>query len=114
MSSETIDVEVHEGVADSYLARPDDSERHPGVLLIGTRSGCARRSSGWLIGSRERGFVVLAPNVFYRAGRAPVLAMPDLEDPDERARLLAVAATAHAVAHSRADRARRRRPILTS
>jgi carboxymethylenebutenolidase len=30
------------------------------------------------------GYVVLAPNVFYRAGRAPVLPMPDLTDPDQR------------------------------
>jgi carboxymethylenebutenolidase len=29
--------------------------------------------------------VVLAPNVFYRAGRSPVLPMPDLSDPDQRA-----------------------------
>jgi carboxymethylenebutenolidase len=31
------------------------------------------------------GYVVLAPNVFYRAGRSPVLPMPDLSDPDQRA-----------------------------
>jgi carboxymethylenebutenolidase len=34
----------------------------------------------------QRGYVVLAPNVFYRAGRAPVLPMPDFSDPDGRAR----------------------------
>lgn len=32
------------------------------------------------------GYVVLAPNVFYRAGRSPVLPMPDLADPEQRAR----------------------------
>jgi carboxymethylenebutenolidase len=31
------------------------------------------------------GYVVLAPNVFYRAGRSPVVPMPDLSDPEERA-----------------------------
>jgi carboxymethylenebutenolidase len=31
------------------------------------------------------GYVVLAPNLFYRAGRAPVLTMPDFSDPDGRA-----------------------------
>jgi carboxymethylenebutenolidase len=31
------------------------------------------------------GYVVLAPNVFYRAGRAPVLPLPDLNDPEQRA-----------------------------
>ncbi len=28
--------------------------------------------------------MVLAPNVFYREGRAPVMPMPDLEDPEQR------------------------------
>jgi carboxymethylenebutenolidase len=32
------------------------------------------------------GYVVLAPNVFYRAGRSPVLPLPDLTDPDQRTR----------------------------
>ena len=32
----------------------------------------------------EQGYVVLAPNVFYRAGRAPVLPMPDHTDPERR------------------------------
>jgi carboxymethylenebutenolidase len=32
-----------------------------------------------------RGYVVLAPNVFYRAGRAPVVPLPDLTDPAGRA-----------------------------
>ena len=32
----------------------------------------------------ERGYVVLAPNVFYRAGRSPLFQMPDLSDPDKR------------------------------
>jgi carboxymethylenebutenolidase len=32
------------------------------------------------------GYVVLAPNVFYRAGRSPVLPLPDLTDADERTR----------------------------
>jgi carboxymethylenebutenolidase len=31
------------------------------------------------------GYLVLAPNVFYRAGQAPVLSMPDLTDPEQRA-----------------------------
>jgi carboxymethylenebutenolidase len=32
-----------------------------------------------------RGYAVMAPNVLYRAGRAPVLPMPDLADEDARA-----------------------------
>ena len=33
----------------------------------------------------ERGYAVMAPNVFYRAGRAPVLPFPDLTTEDARA-----------------------------
>ena len=32
-----------------------------------------------------QGYVVLAPNALYRAGRAPVLPMPDFTDPENRA-----------------------------
>jgi carboxymethylenebutenolidase len=32
-----------------------------------------------------KGYVVLAPNVFYRAGRAPIWETPKLEDPEARA-----------------------------
>jgi carboxymethylenebutenolidase len=32
----------------------------------------------------ERGYAVLAPNVFYRAGRAPVLPFPDMTSEDAR------------------------------
>src|ERR1035441_5730626 len=33
-----------------------------------------------------QGYVVLAPNVFYRAGHAPLWEMPDVDDPDSRGR----------------------------
>jgi carboxymethylenebutenolidase len=88
VSSETIDVKTRDGVADSYLSRPDDSERHPGVLLIADAFGLRPQIERMADRIAARGFVVLAPNVFYRAGRAPVLAMPDLEDPDQRGRLM--------------------------
>jgi carboxymethylenebutenolidase len=36
-----------------------------------------------------RGYAVLAPNVFYRAGRAPVLPFPDMSSEDARAEFFA-------------------------
>jgi carboxymethylenebutenolidase len=81
----TVDVRTADGVADSYLTRPDEGERHPGVLLVmdayGLRPGIEEMADR----IAERGYVVLAPNVFYRAGRAPVLAFPDLTSEDARA-----------------------------
>lgn len=84
MSSETIDIETKEGVADAYLSRPDDGERHPGVLLIMDAFGLRPQIERMADRIAKRGFVVLAPNVFYRAGRAPVFSMPDLSDPEQR------------------------------
>ncbi len=82
MSSGKVDIETQDGVADAYLSRPDD-ERHPGVLLLMDAFGVRPQIERMADRIAERGFVVLAPNVFYRHGRAPVLPMPDLEDPEE-------------------------------
>jgi carboxymethylenebutenolidase len=79
-----IEIETPDGLAEAHVARPDDDE-HPGVLLfidaIGLRpriEEMADRIAGW-------GYVVLAPNLFYRDGRAADLApKADLRQPGER------------------------------
>jgi carboxymethylenebutenolidase len=80
-----VDIETPDGVADAYLTRPDDGGRHPGVLLIMDAFGLRPRIEEMADRIAERGYAVLAPNVLYRAGRAPVLPMPDLADEDARA-----------------------------
>jgi carboxymethylenebutenolidase len=84
MTGTTIDVNTPDGVADAYLAQPDNGGRHPGVLLIMDAFGLrpqiermADRIAAW-------GFVVLAPNLFYRTGRAPVVSLNGLDDPSRR------------------------------
>ena len=69
MTSQTIEITMPDGVAEAYLSAPDGG-RHPAVLCyvdgIGLRpriEEMADRIAGW-------GYVVLAPNVFYRLGRA--------------------------------------------
>ena len=84
MSSETVDVKTQDGVADAYLSRPDDGARHPGVLFVMDAFGLRPQIEGMTDRIAAQGFVVLAPNVFYRAGRAPLFAMPDLDDPEQR------------------------------
>jgi carboxymethylenebutenolidase len=84
MSGTLIDVRTPNGVADAYLARPEDGGRHPGVLLIMDAFGLRPQIDRMAERIAARGFVVLAPNVFYRAGRAPVVATDGLEDPDRR------------------------------
>ncbi len=84
MSSTTVEIIAPDGVADAYLARPDD-EPHPGVLFIMDAFGLRPTIEEMADRIAADGYVVLAPNVFYRAGRSPVLAVPDLTDPGERA-----------------------------
>jgi carboxymethylenebutenolidase len=84
MRSSTIDIQTPEGVADAYLTRPDDADRRPGVLLIMDAYGLRPRIEEMADRIAERGYAVLAPNVFYRAGRAPVLPFPDMTKEDAR------------------------------
>jgi carboxymethylenebutenolidase len=83
MTSSNVDVNTPDGVADAYLTRPDD-DPHPPVLFIMDAFGLRARIEEMADRIAQRGYVVLAPNVFYRAGRAPVLPMPDFSDPDAR------------------------------
>jgi carboxymethylenebutenolidase len=68
-----IEISAADGTAEAWVSRPDDEPR-PGVLLfidaIGLRPEIGRiadRIASW-------GYVVLAPNLFYRAGTAAELA----------------------------------------
>lgn len=85
MRSATIDIRMPDGVADAYLTRPDEGDSHPGVLLIMDAFGLRRRVEEMADRIAGRGYAVLAPNVFYRAGRAPVLPFPDMSVEGARA-----------------------------
>jgi carboxymethylenebutenolidase len=86
MGSAMIDVATQDGVADAYLARPDD-ERHPAVLLVTDAYGLRPQIERMADRIASQGYVVLAPNVFYRAGRAPVIPLDGLSDPAQRGTL---------------------------
>jgi carboxymethylenebutenolidase len=88
MRTETIDVTTPDGVADAYLARPDE-QRHPAVLLVMDAFGLRPQIERMADRIAARGFVVLAPNVFYRAGRSPVVPLDGLGDPERSAALFA-------------------------
>ena len=78
MRSSTLEVRTPDGVADAYLTRPDGAERHPGVLFVMDAYGLRPRIEEMADRIAGRGYAVLAPNVFYRAGHAPVLPFPDM------------------------------------
>jgi carboxymethylenebutenolidase len=83
MDGMIVDIGARDGVADAYLVKPD-GEPSGGVLFIMDAFGL--RPTIYEMADRiaADGYVVLAPNVFYRAGRAPVFELPDLSDPDRR------------------------------
>jgi carboxymethylenebutenolidase len=83
MEGSTVEVTTPDGLADAYLARPDDRP-HPGVLFVMDAYGLRPTIAGMADRIAADGYVLLAPNVFYRAGYAPVLPLPDLTDPERR------------------------------
>ena len=88
MQTSTIDITTPDGVADAYLTRPDEGDRHPGVLFLMDAFGLRPRIEEMADRIAERGYAVLAPNVFYRAGRAPVLPFPDMTEETGRAEFM--------------------------
>jgi carboxymethylenebutenolidase len=84
MLSSTLDVRTADGVADAYLTRPDNGGPFPGVLLIMDAIGLRPQIERMADRIASSGYVVLAPNVFYRAGRAPVIPLPDFTDSGQR------------------------------
>jgi carboxymethylenebutenolidase len=90
MSGVLIDVPTPNGIADCYLATPTTREPRAGVLLIMDAIGLRPRIHEMADRIGARGYVVLAPNVFYRAGRAPLWETPVLTDPESRSRFFDV------------------------
>lgn len=83
-----IEVATPDGVADCYLTRPDDDAAHPGVLFVIDAIGLRQRIKDMADRIASQGYVVLAPNIFYRAGRAPLWPDVNLADPEARAEFM--------------------------
>ena len=71
MHSSTVDIPTPDGVANAYLARPGDKS-HTGVIFIMDAFGLRPTIEEMVDRIAADGYIVLAPNVFYRAGRSPV------------------------------------------
>jgi carboxymethylenebutenolidase len=88
MNGSTIDVETPDGVADCYLTLPADNGPHPAVLFMIDAIGLRARTQEMADRIAGQGYVVLMPNPYYRAGRAPLWETPDLADADARAEFM--------------------------
>jgi carboxymethylenebutenolidase len=87
MSIQTIDVRTPDGVADAYLALPENGSRPPGVLFMMDAFGLRPRIEEMVARIAEHGFAVLAPNVFYRSARSPIVPPEALADAERRSTL---------------------------
>ncbi|WP_327682731.1 dienelactone hydrolase family protein [Kitasatospora sp. NBC_00458] len=72
----SVDVPTADGVADAYLAHPEDGRAHPGVLLYMNAFGLRPVLESMADRLAAEGYTVLVPNVFYRYGRAPLVELP--------------------------------------
>ena len=87
MPGSTVEIPTPDGVADAYLARPDD-ERRPGVLLMMDAFGLRPAIGEIADRIAADGYVVLAPNLFYRSRRSPVVELGDLGDPENHVKIM--------------------------
>lgn len=79
-----VEIRTEDGVADAYLARPADGAPRPGVLLYQDAFGLRPQLRAMADRIAGAGHTVLAPNVFYRHGPAPVVELPEFIDTTAR------------------------------
>lgn len=84
VETQTVDIRTPDGVADAILASPVGGGPRPGVLMYMDAFGLRARLEEMASRLAAAGYVVLVPNVFYRHGRAPVVELGDLADPESR------------------------------
>jgi carboxymethylenebutenolidase len=87
MRKTMVDVPTEDGVADAYLVVPEGEGPFPGVLFYMDAFGLRPRLYEMAERIAERGYAVLAPNLFYRSSRSPVVDTSNLADPEERGRV---------------------------
>jgi carboxymethylenebutenolidase len=84
MRGATVEVPTPDGVADAYLVQPDGDGSYPGVLLYMDAFGLRPRLEEMADRIAARGYRVLVPNLFYRGGRAPLVDLSGIADPERR------------------------------
>ena len=87
MRKTMVDVPTADGVADAYFVRPDGDGPVPGVLFYMDAFGLRPRLYEMAERIAERGYAVLVPNLLYRGGRAPLVDLSALGDPEQRGRI---------------------------
>lgn len=68
-----LDLTLPDGTCDAYLARPDEPGEYPLVLFLMDAIGLRPRIREMAERIADEGYVVLAPNTYYRVGRQPLM-----------------------------------------
>ena len=80
----SLDLALPDGVCDARLARPEREGAYSGVLFLMDAIGLRPQIDRMVERIASWGYVVLAPNILYRAGRAPVVPLTDIAVPANR------------------------------
>jgi carboxymethylenebutenolidase len=83
-----VDVPTADGVADAYLVTAGDDRPHPAVIVFMDAFGLRPRLREMAERIASRGYTVLVPNLLYRAGRAPLVDLDGLQDPERRSEIV--------------------------
>ena len=89
MRTETLHIPTADGSADAFVAFPEAGGRHPGVLMYPDGFGIRPALRELACELAGHGYHVLVPNVFYRHGPAPVIALPEHIGEDARSAIIA-------------------------
>jgi carboxymethylenebutenolidase len=85
MPTSTVEIRTADGVANAFLAQPEEPSG-PAVLFLMDAYGLRPTLEAMVSRIAADGSVVLAPNLFYRAGPSPLPPMPNDANIDERMR----------------------------
>lgn len=88
MNSKMVDIKTRDGVCDAYISFPDGGKDLPGVLLYMDAIGLRQRIYDMADQLAARGYCVLAPNLFYRSRRAPIMDYAEMLKPEKRPEML--------------------------
>ncbi|MEU2724425.1 dienelactone hydrolase family protein [Streptomyces smyrnaeus] len=84
MHFRSVDIPTPDGTADAYAACPEEDGSYPAVLFYMDIIGLRPVIQEMVTELASHGYYVLAPNVFHRHGRAPVVEVPDLSKAEDR------------------------------
>lgn len=88
MASQMIDIKTHDGTCDAYLSYPDGKENLPGVILYIDAIGLRQRIFDMADHIASHGYLVIAPNIFYRTHRSPIVNYDIYLKPENRPDLM--------------------------